>query len=196
MGKLFCLMGKSASGKDAIFRYLKENKALELKEIVPYTTRPMRKGEENGVGYYFVDNAAYETMRREGKVIESRSYDTIQGKWHYFTADDGQIDPASPFSYLMIGTLEAYEKIRDYFGAGRVIPLYIQVDDVLRLERALAREKQQQTPDCEEMCRRFLADARDFSEEKLQEAKIKKRFENTELEQTLQEISAYIKLQG
>ena len=32
----------------------------------------------------------------------------------------------------MIGTLEAYEKIRDYFGAGRVIPLYIQVDDVLR----------------------------------------------------------------
>ena len=82
MGKLFCLMGKSASGKDAIFRYLKENKALELKEIVPYTTRPMRKWEENGVGYYFVDNAAYEAMRREGKVIESRSYDTIQGKWH------------------------------------------------------------------------------------------------------------------
>ena len=69
MGKLFCLMGKSASGKDAIFRYLKENKALELKEIVPYTTRPMRKGEENGVGYYFVDNAAYEAMRREGRVM-------------------------------------------------------------------------------------------------------------------------------
>jgi len=50
MGKLFCLIGKSASGKDAIFRYLRDNKELGLKEIVPYTTRPMRKGEENGVG--------------------------------------------------------------------------------------------------------------------------------------------------
>ena len=55
MGKLFCLIGKSASGKDAIFRYLRDNKELGLKEIVPYTTRPMRKGEENGFGYYFVD---------------------------------------------------------------------------------------------------------------------------------------------
>lgn len=71
MGKLFCLMGKSASGKDAIFRYLKENKALELKEIVPYTTRPMRKGEENGVGYYFVDNAAYERCAGKVKLLRA-----------------------------------------------------------------------------------------------------------------------------
>ena len=120
MGKLFCLMGKSASGKDAIFRYLKENKALELKEIVPYTTRPMRKGEENGVGYYFVDNAAYEAMRREGKVIESRSYDTIQGKWHYFTADDGQIN-LSEGSSILIGTLEVYVQLKKYFGEDQVV---------------------------------------------------------------------------
>ena len=32
MGKLFCLIGKSASGKDAIFRYLRDNKELGLKE--------------------------------------------------------------------------------------------------------------------------------------------------------------------
>lgn len=145
MGKLFCLMGKSASGKDAIFRYLKENKALELKEIVPYTTRPMRKGEENGVGYYFVDNAAYEAMRREGKVIESRSYDTIQGKWHYFTADDGQIN-LSEGSSILIGTLEVYVQLKKYFGEDQVVPLYVEVEDGLRLERALSRERMQDEP--------------------------------------------------
>ena len=139
-------MGKSASGKDAIFRYLKENKALELKEIVPYTTRPMRKGEENGVGYYFVDNAAYEAMRREGKVIESRSYDTIQGKWHYFTADDGQIN-LSEGSSILIGTLEVYVQLKKYFGEDQVVPLYVEVEDGLRLERALSRERMQDEPD-------------------------------------------------
>ena len=196
MGKIFCLMGKSASGKDTIYSRLLQMPELTLKKVIPYTTRPMRQGEIDGDTYFFCGEDAVEQLEKEHRIIELRAYDTVHGIWKYFTADDGQIDPASPFSYLMIGTLEAYGKIRDYFGAGRVIPLYIQVDDVLRLERALEREKQQQTPDCEEMCRRFLADARDFSEEKLQEAKIKKRFENTELEQTLQEISAYIKLQG
>ena len=91
MGKLFFLIGKSASGKDAIFRYLRDNKELGLKEIVPYTTRPMRKGEENGVGYYFVDQAAYEKMCQNGKVIESRTYETINGPWHYFTADSPEM---------------------------------------------------------------------------------------------------------
>ena len=42
------------------------------------------------------------------------------------------------------------------------------------------------------MCRRFLADARDFSEEKLQEAGITKRFYNTELESCIKEIKNYI----
>ena len=105
MGKLFCLIGKSASGKDAIFRYLRDNKELGLKEIVPYTTRPMRKGEENGVGYYFVDQAAYEKMCQNGKVIESRTYETINGPWHYFTVDDGQIDIQSNEKYVIIGML-------------------------------------------------------------------------------------------
>ena len=192
MGKLFCLMGKSASGKDAIFRYLKENKALELKEIVPYTTRPMRNGEENGVGYYFVDNAAYEAMRREGKVIESRSYDTIQGKWHYFTADDGQIN-LSEGSSILIGTLEVYVQLKKYFGEDQVVPLYVEVEDGLRLERALSRERMQDEPDYAELCRRYLADRQDFSEEKLAEAGIDRRYENLDLDKCCLEIVRTIK---
>ena len=65
------LIGKSASGKDAIFRYLRDNKELGLKEIVPYTTRPMRKGEENGVGYYFVDQALMKKCVRTEKSLKA-----------------------------------------------------------------------------------------------------------------------------
>ncbi len=148
MGKLFCLIGKSASGKDAIFRYLRDNKELGLKEIVPYTTRPMRKGEENGVGYYFVDQAAYEKMCQNGKVIESRTYETINGPWHYFTVDDGQIR-LDRDNAILIGTLEVYNQMKRYFGEEQVVPLYIEVEDGLRLERALARERMQDVPNCD-----------------------------------------------
>ena len=65
----------------------------------------------------------------------------------------------------MIGTLESYEKLKTYFGNEKVVPLYIEVEDGERLTRALAREKTQKEPKYAEMCRRFLADSKDFSEE-------------------------------
>ncbi len=52
MGKIICLMGKSSTGKDTIFKSLLSDKDLGLKKIVPYTTRPIRAGERNGVEYF------------------------------------------------------------------------------------------------------------------------------------------------
>ena len=192
MGKLFCLIGKSASGKDAIFRYLRDNKELGLKEIVPYTTRPMRKGEENGVGYYFVDQAAYEKMCQNGKVIESRTYETINGPWHYFTVDDGQIR-LDRDNAILIGTLEVYNQMKRYFGEEQVVPLYIEVEDGERLMRAIARERQQEHPGYEEVCRRFLADQKDFSEENLATAGITRRYQNDDKVRCKEEIVEVIR---
>ena len=53
MGKIFCVMGKSASGKDTIYRRLMEAPGLGLERIVLYTTRPIRAGEKDGVDYHF-----------------------------------------------------------------------------------------------------------------------------------------------
>ena len=91
MGKIYCVMGKSSSGKDTVYKKLKEQ-YKEFRLIVPYTTRPIREGEKDGVEYYFVDPEQFRAMKEDGKVIESRSYNTKCGIWTYFTADDGQID--------------------------------------------------------------------------------------------------------
>ena len=74
-----------------------------------------------------------------------------------------------------------------------VIPIYIEVDDGIRLERALKREKEQENPKYEELCRRFLADSQDFSEEKIEESGIEKRFQNINLDDCVKEIIEYIK---
>ena len=177
MYKIACIMGKSSSGKDHIYRALLEREELNLKQIIMYTTRPKRSGEEDGVEYHFTDDETVHGLQQEGKIIEIRQYDTIYGIWKYFTADDGQID-LTKGRYLIIGTLEVYEKFCEYYGKDIVMPIYIEVDDGIRLERALIRERKQDEPKYREMCRRFLADCEDFSEEKLNSAGIIKRYAN------------------
>lgn len=44
------------------------------------------------------------------KVIEMRIYNTVYGEWKYFTVDDGQIRLGSGDKYIVIGTIEAYNK--------------------------------------------------------------------------------------
>ena len=177
MGKIFYIMGKSSSGKDSIFRNIMRNKELALKNMVLYTTRPIRAEEENGKQYFFVNAEKMEEFKQAGRLIESRSYNTVHGIWTYFTADDGQVD-LEKSNYLGIGTLESFENLSKYYGKDNVIPLYIEVETGERLARALGRERSEKNPKYAEMCRRFLADEEDFKEEKIKKAGITKRFEN------------------
>ena len=187
MGKIFYIMGKSASGKDTIYKELME-KMPKFHSIVPYTTRPMREGEKDGVEYFFTDREELERQLASGKVIESRTYQTIAGPWTYYTVDDGQFDVADDESCLMIGTLESYEKMCAYFEAGKMVPVYIEVPDGIRLLRAVKREENQKKPNYREVCRRYLADEKDFSEENLERLGITKRYQNTDMEMCLEEI--------
>lgn len=191
-GKLFCLLGKSASGKDTIYETLLEDKSLGLRPLVPYTTRPMRDGEQNGREYFFTTMEEYEAYKTGGRVLESRCYNTIAGPWYYYTVRDEQLD-LSKGSVLAIETLESYVSLRNVLGKEAVLPLYIELDDGQRLLRALHREMIQKTPHYEELCRRFLADQKDFSKEKLDGAGIKKRFVNENLHTCIQELSSYIR---
>lgn len=191
MGKIYYIMGKSASGKDTIFKELKR-RMPKLQDIVLYTTRPIRENETEGVEYHFVDEEFLRMMQEKKRVIELRTYDTKCGVWKYFTADDGQIN-LDYFYYIAIGTLESYAAMRTYFGSENVVPVYVEVEDGLRIFRAVERERKQTDPKYAEMCRRFLADSEDFSEENMELSGIKKRFENVEFEKCVDEICHYIR---
>lgn len=190
MSKIFYIMGKSASGKDTVFKEL-QKKMPELKTVVLYTTRPIRNKEKEGVEYFFVDEKKLQEFRENDQIIECREYDTVNGKWNYFTADDGQIN-IDQDDYIMIGTLDSYEKMKKYFGKEVMVPVYIEVEDGDRLSRALQREKLQKNPNYEELCRRFLADSKDFSEENLRKSEIKQRFLNEDIEKCTEQIILYI----
>lgn len=191
MGKIYYMMGKSSSGKDTLFKEVK--KALPwLQTITLYTTRPIREGERDGVEYFFVSEDTLNAYENQGKVIEQRAYDTVHGIWKYATVDDGQIN-LDTSDYLVIGTLQSYERMQKFYGPDKLAPIYIEVEDGERLARALAREREQETPKYAELCRRFLADTKDFAEEKLKSLGIQKRFVNDNRTRCLEEIIGEIR---
>lgn len=177
MGKIFYIMGKSATGKDTIYEELLSKQDLNLQPFIMYTTRPIRAKETDGVQYHFTDVETLKKMQEEGRVIELRKYDTMYGPWYYFSADGESID-LDKRSCLALGTLESYQKMRDYYGADRVLPIYIEVSDLQRLQRSIKREQKQAVPKFSEVCRRYLADEEDFEEEKIIAAGITRRFSN------------------
>lgn len=187
MGRIYYLLGKSATGKDTLYKEILKRRP-KLRTVTMYTTRPIREGETDGVEYFFTGREELERQLASGKVIESRTYQTIAGPWTYYTVDDGQFNVADDESCLMIGTLESYEKMCAYFEAGKMVPVYIEVPDGIRLLRAVKREENQKKPNYREVCRRYLADEKDFSEENLERLGITKRYQNTDMEMCLEEI--------
>ena len=194
MAKIICLLGKSCSGKDTIYKKLLADESLNLLPLVTYTTRPMRTGEQEGREYHFTDEAGFNSLKEAGKVIEDRTYDTVYGLWRYFTVDDGTFDKEGRNVIAAAGTIPAYIRLRDYFGAENTCPIMIETDDGIRLERAMRREKKQEAPRYKEMCRRFITDSEDFDEEKMKAAGVDHVFMNNEdLDKCIREVSDFIR---
>lgn len=169
MGRIFYIIGKSSTGKDSVMRALLRDRKLGLREIIQYTTRPIRDTEEEGREYHFIDEDTYRAFEKAGRIVEMRAYNTVHGLWRYMMADDGTVDLASG-NYVAVGTVESYVKVRDYFGADNVVPICLYVETGERLRRALLRERKLAAPKYAELCRRFLADEQDFDEAHLEAA--------------------------
>ena len=88
MGKIFCLMGKSSTGKDTIFKRLTEDEELNLKTIVSYTTRPIRDGEEEGKEYFFATGKHVAIVKKiDGKYKYLELQSAISNDWNDFDRD-------------------------------------------------------------------------------------------------------------
>lgn len=191
MGKIYIITGKSATGKDTLFQKLLEEKDIHFNTVVMYTTRPIRLGEIEGLEYHFVNEEGLKQLEKDNKVIEHRSYNTVHGVWHYFTVNDGQINLNN--DYLMLGTVESIMQIGKYFGFDHVEPIYLEVADDERLLRSIRREQKQMKPNYAEICRRYLADEEDFSEENLKKLNLRRRYSNMDINKCATEVMSDIK---
>ncbi len=162
MKKMILFIGPSSSGKDTFLA--KALKIYDIEPIVLLTTRPPRIGEQNGCEYYFITQEEMNDLEKKQLLIERRDYNTIQGICSYATSAE-KIN-LEKYNYLTPNTWVGYQKILNYFEPKLIVPVYFELEAGVRLERALERERKKDQ-NYLEMCRRFLADQKDFTKEML-----------------------------
>ena len=72
-GKLFVISGPAGSGKGTVMNLLTE-KSEDFSLSVSLTSRPMLKGEAEGVNYFYVSREQFEQRIAEGGVLEYTEY--------------------------------------------------------------------------------------------------------------------------
>lgn len=151
--KIIALFGESASGKDTIQKLLTEEYPLTFNPIISCTTRPKRDNEEEGVDYYYLTNEQFAENVLNGKMLEATSFND----WFYGTRLQELNKDKINVGVFNIEGIECL--LQD--NRLEVYPVYIYAADKIRLLRSLSREK---NPNCHEICRRFLADEKDFDD--------------------------------
>ena len=150
--EIIALFGESGAGKDTIQKWIVNN-FPEVNGIVSCTTRPMRENEKEGIDYFFLNPTDFAEKVLNGDMIEATSF----RDWFYGTPIE-----ALKKDKINVGVFNI-QGIDCLLQDSRLIvkPIHIFATDKERLIRSLNREEK---PDCEEICRRFLADKKDFSE--------------------------------
>ena len=155
---ILMFIGPSSSGKDTFLKPTLEK--FSLKPIVLSTTRPMREKEIDGKSYHFISMEEMNALDKQQKLVERRNYNTVNGLWSYATnAENIRLSE----NYLVANTWEGYQKYLEFYGKENVVPIYFQVEDKVRYERALAKKKKKEKPNYQEAKRRFIADTHDFN---------------------------------
>lgn len=151
--KIIALIGEAGSGKDRIMSEVLAVRPTLFNEIISCTTRPMREGEIEGINYYYLTEEEFTEKLLEGQMLEATNFNG----WYYGTSYEalrsdvlniGVFNPAGIYALLEREDIE-------------LTVFRVCCSSKTRILRQLNREN---NPNVEEIVRRFMADAEDFSD--------------------------------
>lgn len=149
---MLCIIGKTSSGKTSIV-----DKLISLhgyRQVVTYTSRPMRKGEKQDITYHYITEEEFKQKIQEGFFAEWKTYITEFGVWYYGTALE-DLEKADDKSVIIL-TPDGY---RDVISKTSKKPtsVYIYANNATIKKRLIERGD-----DKDEAKRRLLHDNSDF----------------------------------
>lgn len=155
MIRILCSM--SSCGKDTI-QSIMINK-YNINPIVSMTSRPMRQGELDGREYVFVSEDEFKLMIKHDKLIEYRTYETVNGTWYYGL-------PKMKFDknkdYVVILDVNGAREFINCVGKENCKVFHITCPLFERIRRTIKRGSY----NWREIVRRLKADSIDFSKDK------------------------------
>jgi guanylate kinase len=181
-GRLVVISGPSGSGKTTICRALLEDERVVLS--VSATTRSKRRGEEDGVSYYFLEPDDFDARAKRGEFLEwaeynGNRYGTLRGEVERKCADGKLV--------ILEIEVQGTRKLREQSIDASYV--FIMPPGLEELERRL---RARQTED-EETIRRRLAIAR----EEMDMAHLYDHvIINRELDRAVQELRIYLGLES
>lgn len=148
--KILAIYGMSAAGKDTFLNHLSNN--FDLNKILLTTSRPPREKEIDGVDYLFKKK---KDILRDDNFLWPIDYNN----WIYAIAKESiKNDKINVGIFNTYWMKKLFEDNDEHFD---LMAIEVSASDKDRLMRSLRREK---NPDCNEICRRFLADKQDFND--------------------------------
>ncbi len=139
---MIVLAGASASGKTEVAKFLA--KKYGITKIVTTTTREKRKGEVDGVDYFFVTPEKFQQMIKEDKFVE---YTTYNGQMYGSTKDQIAkdkcvvIDPEGLKSYIALGDPSIMTFFLDATEETRHERMIFRGDDFDKIESRIAHDR-------------------------------------------------------
>ena len=126
LNPLYCIVGRTASGKDSITDKLCEN--LQCEKVLSYATRPKRTGEGNT--HIFINKEDVHQYKSQ-----LAAYTKI-GEYEYFTTFDQLCDPKIKF-YIIdpVGV----QFLKSVFKYRPIYVIYVNIDSAIAFKRGMER---------------------------------------------------------
>lgn len=141
--KLIIVSGPSGAGKSTVVRELLAVSPIPLRLSVSATTRPCRRGEEEGVDYYFLSHEEFSRRRRNGEFLECKE---VYGRGDWYGTLRSEVTSGHAESKWVLleidvsGALAVLEEIPD------AVTIFIDPGSMTELERRL-RNRGSETSD-------------------------------------------------
>lgn len=149
---MIILMGKSCSGKDRISKELVQNHGY--KNIVRYTTRPIRKNEKQDITYHYISEEDFKQKIGDGFFAEWKAYNTEFGIWYYGTARE-DLNNADEKSMIILPP-DRYKEVKENLH-NKFTVIYIYANNATIKNRSMKRGDEKN-----ESQRRLERDNEDF----------------------------------
>lgn len=139
--KLILLIGCMASGKDTILKEMINEGYAE--PVISHTSRPMRKGEKDGIEYHFVSAEEMLKMKENNEFIEFKSYKAANNEKWYYGVNKNSLEKGLSKNYILIVDITGMRQIKEYFKDDKdmeITTIFLDVDKETRRKRAIMRD--------------------------------------------------------
>lgn len=179
------ILGKTASGKTTIVKKLVND--YDYKQVITYTTRPIRKGEIPGVTYHYISIENFQQKIHDGFFAEWKVYHTVFGDW-YYGSSKSDIENADSKSIIIL-TPDGFKDVIKNIPYFNYRSIYIYSNNQTIKNRLIKRGD-----NVDEANRRLCYDTIDFDGIESAVDKIFYNNEETDLDELVSDISKYLEV--